>query len=105
MNVIDLLIDHPSTPKGPGLKTLLPHRMTFLRHWEMKTSGGVNNGFCCLALQVSTKFDNPAIARVGNQMKVIGHQDIGDQFTGPLLVESPKLIEKSFAAVWLVKDW
>ena len=87
MGVIDLLIDHPATPQWLSFETLLPNLMSVTSYWKLESLGSLNNGLGCFAFQVATELDDFSIARIGNEVKVIGHQDVGDEFGGPLFLK------------------
>ena len=71
MGVIDLLIEHPTTPQWHSFETLLPDLMSITRYWKLEALGSPNNGFGCFAFQVATELNDFSIARIGNEVKVI----------------------------------
>ena len=74
MYVINLLIDHPATPKRICLETFLPNLVAVFCHGKAKSASRLHDCLCCFTLQVTTKLDDATIARIGDEVKVIRHQ-------------------------------
>jgi hypothetical protein len=104
MDVIDLLLDHPSTPEWPGLKAFLPDLMTILRLREFEAAVYFHDLFGGLTLQVATEFLDATISGIGDEVKMIRHQDIRDQFSRPPLIQLFELFEKNSTTNFLGKD-
>ena len=70
MNVIDLLPNHPTAPQRHCLETFLPD-LSAESHAYRLASG--ENTFCSKALESADEFLDATVARIADQVKVIGH--------------------------------
>jgi hypothetical protein len=104
MDVIDLLLDHPSTPERPGLKAFLPDLMTILRLGKFEAPVYFHDLFRSFALQIPTELLYATISWVGDKVEVIWLQDIRDQFSRPLLIQFFELFEKNSTTSVFGKD-
>ena len=60
--------------------------MSFIRLFKNKASVSLNDCLSCNRLQVAGEFLDPAVTWIGNEVEMIGHQNISDQLAGPIAI-------------------
>ena len=99
MDIVDLLPDHPATPKLKRSETFLPNLILFVVFLEETCWIYFDEPFSANTLQFSNPRLNISVTRIDDEMKMVGHYNEAYQPRLAVLSDFLELFEESDAVV------